>query len=142
MNTGSYSACGLILYVSGLLAVCSCGTPGKNLPVTEGTATMTADRIQEIKLELHDFYFKPSKIYVVVDVPVRLLVSNKTIIVPHNFSLHAPETGIDIDQDVGARKTVVIEFTPTKIGEYQFFCDKDGHMKKGMVGTLAVKAQM
>jgi uncharacterized cupredoxin-like copper-binding protein len=77
-----------------------------------------------------------------MDVPVRLLVSNKTFIVPHNFSLHAPDAGIDVDQDVGAGRTVMVEFTPTAAGEYQFFCDKDGHKKKGMVGTLVVKSQM
>ncbi len=133
-----YRKFGLAAIAVSMLAIIGCGTPGKNLPVTEGVALLGADRVQEIKVELHDFYFKPSKIIVTENIPARILVSNKTLIVPHNFSIHAPETGIDVDQDVGPEKTHTIEFTPTKVGEYKFFCDKDGHMKKGMTGILAV----
>jgi plastocyanin domain-containing protein len=132
----------LALLVLGFLAAFGCGTPGKNLPVSEGTAIMTAGQIQEIKVQLHDFYFKPNRINVIVDVPVRLIVTNETIIVPHNFSLIAPGAGLDIVKDVGASRTVVIEFTPTRPGEYQFFCDKDKHMKKGMTGILVVRSRM
>ncbi len=142
MKMTSYVTYGFVLSLFGLFAVINCGTPGKNLPVTEGTATMTADQVQEIRVELHDYYFKPSRIYVVRDFPVRLILSNKTLIVPHNFSLHANDAGIDIGQDVGPGRTVAVEFTPTKTGEYQYFCNKDGHRKKGMIGTLVVKSQM
>jgi len=30
-------------------------------------------------------------------------------------------------------------FTPTKAGEYEFFCHVDGHAKKGMKGTIVVR---
>jgi plastocyanin domain-containing protein len=127
---------------AGLLSFIGCGTPGKNMPVTMGTAIVGADQVQELKVEVHDYYFKPSQINVLVNVPVRLIFKNGTLIVPHNFSIHAPEAGIDIDKDVGAGRTVAVEFTPTKVGEYTFFCDKDHHKNKGMTGTLVVKSSM
>jgi len=124
-----------------LAFLAGCGTPGKNLPVTEATATIGPDRIQEINVEVASFYFKPSRIQVVVNMPVRLILKSSTFIIPHNFSLHAPEAGVDIDQNVGSGKKVMVEFTPTKTGEYSFFCDKDGHATKGMAGTLVVVEQ-
>ena len=116
-----------------------CGTPGKNMPVTEVTATIAADQAQDVKINVESFYFNPSRINVVVGIPVRLTLTNHAHITPHNFSIHAPEAGMDLDMDIGTRKTVTIELTPTKIGEYEFYCDKDGHHKKGMAGKLVVK---
>ena len=118
-----------------------CGTPGKNIQVTEGTAVMGADRIQVLNVQVESFYYKPSRIQVAVNQPVRLILKSGAFIIPHNFTLHAPEAGIDINRGIGPGKTVAIEFTPTKTGEYSFFCGKDGHAKKGMGGTLVVVSQ-
>jgi plastocyanin domain-containing protein len=118
--------------------VTGCTTSGKNLPVTEARATM-ADHVQEATMRVESFFFEPSRIEVTVNVPVRLTLKSGAFIIPHNFSIHAPEAGIEIDADVGHGKTVVVEFTPTKPGEYSFYCDKDSHAKKGMTGTIVVK---
>jgi uncharacterized cupredoxin-like copper-binding protein len=128
-----------ILIIISLAA--GCGTPGKNMPVTEGTAVMGADRVQLLNVQVESFYFKPSRIQVVVNQPVRLILKSGALIIPHNITLHAPEAGIDINRGIGPGKTVAIEFTPTKTGEYSFFCGKDGHAKKGMGGTLVVVPQ-
>jgi plastocyanin domain-containing protein len=128
-----------IFFILAILAFSQCGTPGKNMPVTEGIAVIGNDRMQEINIAVENFYFIPSRITVVVNVPVRLIMQNHSHIVPHNISLHAPDAGLDIDQNIGLGKKVIVEFTPTKIGEYPFFCDKDGHAKKGMQGTLIVR---
>ncbi len=119
-----------------------CGTPGKNLPITETTAEINADHVQAVDVQVESFYFKPSRINVVANVPVKLTLKSGTHLIPHNFTLHAPEAGIDVSQDVGHGKTEVVEFTPTKAGEYEFFCDKDGHAGKGMKGTLVVKPEV
>ena len=129
---------GLFALLTALLTT-GCGTPGKNLPVTEATALIGADRVQEVRVEVNSFYFKPSRIIVTVDTPVRLIFSSKTLLIPHNFSIQAADAGMNIDKDVGAGKTVTVEFTPTKSGEYEFYCDKDGHHKKGMQGILVVR---
>ncbi len=118
-----------------------CGTPGKNLPVTEVTAKLGIDNFQEVSVDVESFYFKPNRIQVMANVPVRLTLKSGTLIIPHNFSLHAPEAGIDVNQNIGHGKTAIVEFTPTKTGEYSFYCAKDGHMHKGMTGTLVVLPQ-
>ncbi len=119
----------------------SCGTPGKNLPISETTAQITAEHLQEVTVQVESFYFKPNKINVMVNMPVRLVLKSDTHLIPHNFTLHAPEAGIDISQDVGHGATKVVEFTPTKPGEYSFFCDKGSHAKKGMTGVLVVRPE-
>lgn len=127
-----------MVLLSGTFFLAGCGTPGKNLPVSEGSATMSTNHVQEITVEAASFYFKPSRITVAANVPVRLTLTSHTFIIGHNFTLRAPEAGLDVEKDIGHGKTAVIEFTPTKAGEYSFFCDKDGHAGKGMKGTLVV----
>jgi plastocyanin domain-containing protein len=131
---------GLFALLTSLLTT-GCGTPGKNMPVTEATSVIGADQVQEVRVEVNSFYFKPSRIIVAVNRPVRLIFSSKTLIIPHNFSIQAADAGMNIDKDIGAGKTVAVEFTPTKTGEYEFYCDKDGHHKKGMQGILVVREQ-
>jgi plastocyanin len=131
---------GIMAFLVALL-MAGCGTPGKNVPVTEATATIGSDQVQEVAVQVDSYYFKPSRINVIVNTPVRLVLTNKALIIPHNFSIKADDAGMKIDKDIGAGRTVVVEFTPTKTGEYEFFCDKDGHHKKGMQGMLVVKAQ-
>lgn len=121
------------------LLVSACGTPGKNLPVTEGTAVATADGVQQITVKIESFYFDPSRIHVTVNKPARLILKSGTFLIPHNLSIRAPEAGIDVDHDIGHGDSTVVEFTPTKTGEYKIFCDKSGHAEKGMVGTLVVE---
>jgi len=118
-----------------------CGTPGKNLPVTEVTAELGAGRFQEVAIDVESFYFKPNRIKVIVNIPVRITLKSGALIIPHNFSLHAPEAGIDIDQNIGHGQTAIVEFIPAKTGQYSFFCAKDGHAHKGMTGTLVVLPQ-
>ena len=121
--------------------VLACGTTsGKNLPVTEGTASISESNVQEITVQVDSFFFKPSRIQVVAGIPVRMTLKSGAFIIPHNFSMHAPDAGIDTNADIGHGKTVVVEFTPTKPGEYPFYCDKGGHAEKGMTGTLVVVA--
>jgi len=45
-------------------------------------------------------------------------------------------------QIVPGGDVVTITIIPTKVGEYRFFCGKDGHAKKGMVGFLIVKEHL
>lgn len=131
--------CLAMIWLTTMFILAGCGTPGKDLPVSEATAKIGSDNVQEVNIEVASFYFKPSRIQVAANVPVRLILKSSTFIIPHNFSLHAPEAGIDINKNVGHGKKVIVEFTPTKPGEYKFFCGKDGHAKKGMTGTLVVK---
>ena len=134
-----FSICLAIIWLTTMIIIAGCGTPGKDLPVTTVSAVVGPDSVQVVNVQVKSFYFKPSRIEVMAHKPVRLILTKSSLIVPHNFSLHAPEAGIDVNKNVGHGKKVIVEFTPTKPGEYQFFCGKDGHAKKGMTGTLVVK---
>jgi plastocyanin domain-containing protein len=123
------------------LSAASCTTSGTKLPMSEETAVIGSDNIQNIELRVESFFFKPNRIVVYVDIPVRLTLKSGAFIIPHNFTLYAPEAGIEINQNVGHGKKVVVTFTPTKVGEYSFYCGKDSHAGKGMTGTLVVKSR-
>jgi plastocyanin len=67
-----------------------------------------------------------------------------TTITPHNFVLKNEGARLSIDRDVGAGRTVTVQFTPMKPGTYPFYCDKKllffpSHQEKGMEGTLEVR---
>jgi len=125
-----------VIVLIALLAGCT--TSGTKLPISEGIAIMGSDNVQSIELHLESFFFRPNRIVVKVDTPVKLTLKSGAFIIPHNFTLNAPEAGIEIDQNVGHGKKVVITFTPIKVGEYSFYCGKGSHAQKGMTGTLVV----
>jgi plastocyanin domain-containing protein len=122
----------------GLAFLSGCSS-GKDRPVVEAVAEQSGD-VQKVTVKTHTYYFEPNRIVVKMGVPVELTIKNSSLIVPHNFTLKAPEAGIDIDRSVGMLKgSGVVEFTPTKPGEYEFICGKGGHMMKGMTGVLVVR---
>lgn len=146
MHTRTRIPRGRIIYVMGLLSsLCillamGCGTPGTEMPINETTAMMN-DSVQTVAMRLESHYFEPNLINVVVNVPVRITLTNGTTMTPHNFSIHEPGAGIDVDRDISGGETITVEFTPTKTGSYRFYCDVGDHEEEGMVGTLVVKTQ-
>lgn len=103
-----------------------------------------ADRVQRASLTLDSYSFAPDHLVVQTGVPVELTLTSVTVLTPHNFVLKVPEAGLDVEQDVGAGKTVTVRFTPTRPGRYPFYCDKQllffkSHREKGMEGRLEVR---
>ena len=98
-----------------------------------------ASGVQHVRVVTHTFYFEPNRIVLKAGQPVELTVKNAAWFVPHNLTCNAKEAGIEVMADVGffggSRHT---RFTPTKAGEYEFFCHEDAHAKKGMRGTFVV----
>ena len=133
----------LYLLFSFLMA---CGTPGKEITPTTDTAKFFEDDTLHAELILRNFYFEPSRIVTEVGKPLKLTLKKRSGfmgLVPHDFNLVAPEAGLDIvDQKVPGGDGITITIRPTKVGEFQFFCGKGGHAKKGMVGLLIVKEQL
>lgn len=115
------------------------GCGQRQVGTREARATPLASGKQQIRVILDSFYFEPNRILVEANKPVEIVLKGDTLLIGHNFSLHAPETGIDVDQDVSPRGEARVQFTPTKSGEYRFFCHKDKHAQKGMVGVLVVQ---
>ncbi|MFQ5750995.1 MAG: cupredoxin domain-containing protein [bacterium] len=125
------------------LSLFACGTPGKELAPTTEIAKFFENDTLQVELTLRNFYFEPSRIVTEVGKPLKLTLKKRSGflgIVPHDFNLEAPDTGINIvHQKVPGGDGVTITITPTAVGEFQFYCSKDGHAKKGMVGFLIVK---
>ncbi len=131
----------LQLLVFGLLAG-GCGTSGSKLPVSEMTAKTDSHGVQVVDVDVHSFYFKPNRIVVDAGKPVDLALHFKNLFAPHNFTCIDGDAGITVSQGKGFMSfggTKHAKFTPTKPGEYAFFCHVDGHAKKGMRGTIVVR---
>lgn len=100
---------------------------------------------QAVTLTLEDYRFDPDSIEVQSNQPVVLTLINKDGITPHNFTLQDTAAGLDIDINVSAGSTSMIEFTPEIPGAYTFYCAKKlpfmkSHRAHGMEGTLIVRS--
>lgn len=126
--------------------ILACGTPGKKVaPATEIASPAKTDTLKA-ELTLRNFYFEPSRVITQVDRPLKLTLKKRSGflgIVPHDFNLIAPDADLNVvHQKVPGGDGVIITITPTKVGEYKFFCGKDGHARKGMIGYLIVKEHL
>lgn len=121
------------LILSLLTAGCASGL---RRPITSIAAVTNAAGVQQVDVDLHSFYFKPSRIVVHAGRPVELVLRNRSVLVPHNFTISDASIAVSADKwGLGDHR---VRFTPTVPGEYQFFCHEDHHAKKGMTGTLVV----
>ena len=125
-----------------LVSALGCGTSGSKIPVSEVVAKSDASGVQQVEVEVHSFYFKPSRVVVASGTPVEMTLKFKNFFTPHNLTCEHGDAGIRIDTGAGFmsfRRTKHVRFTPSKPGEYPFYCGVDSHMKKGMTGTLVVR---
>lgn len=102
------------------------------------------DGIQRATVILDSYSYTPNHLIVQSGKTVELLLTSITTLTPHNFVLKNEAAGVSIERDVGAGRTVTVQFTPTKPGTYTFYCDKKllflpSHREKGMEGTLEVR---
>ena len=105
---------------------------------------VSPDGVQRAAVTLDSYSYSPRYLVVEHGKPVELTLSSVTTITPHNFIIHEPSSGLLVEQDVGAGKTVVARFVPTQAGRVVFYCDKrlwpmPSHRDKGMEGILEVK---
>ena len=121
------------IVLSLFLAGCASGL---NRPVVSVDAQPDAQGVQQVDVDLHSFYFKPNRIVVHAGRPVDLTIRNRSIFVPHNFSIHGE--GLMVEVDKWGLGSAHARFTAPQPGEYKFFCHVDEHGKKGMTGTIVV----
>jgi len=125
-----------IPWILPLLLVAACSS-GLNRPEVSATANLDSDGVQRVTVDMHSYYFEPNRIVVKAGKPVDLVLHNCSHIVPHNLTISSPD--INVSDDKWGWGSGHVRFTPTKAGEYKFFCHKDSHEKKGMVGKLVVE---
>lgn len=105
-------------------------------------ATVAGDGVQHVSLRGGNYFFRPKRIVVKVNVPVELEVSVEPGMIPHTLVIAGPEAGITVDEKLStdARR---IRFTPTAVGTYPFYCRSkllffESHRQNGMEGVLEV----
>ncbi len=123
----------VLLVIACLLIACTSGT---DRPVVSAEAKVDTDGVQRIEVEMHSYYFDPSRIVVQAGKPVEIKLHNSSHVVPHNFTI--ADESISVSASKWGWGSTTITFTPTKPGEYRFFCHKGDHEKNGMAGTLIV----
>jgi len=106
-------------------------------------ASIGPDGVQRVEMVGGSYFFDPNDVVVKVNVPVEINIKMESGMIPHDFVLKAPEAGIDVKVEL-RKEPQTIRFTPTKVGEYPFYCSKkllffESHRDKGMKGTLEVK---
>jgi len=129
------------------LILSACG----NAPTVEPTREP-----QALTLTATDIKFDQTSFEVTAGQPVKLTYANQGAL-EHDFSIQAiavtnvHESGDHLHHDmgstpmpdlhvaIGAGQTVVLTFTPTTPGTYEFFCAIAGHKDAGMTGQLIVK---
>ena len=99
---------------------------------------------QQFTIHLGDYRFHPDAIEVVAGRPVELTLVNDDKITPHNFTLKAPNAGLDLSANISAGKSAALRFTPQTAGSYVFYCNKKlpfmkSHRERGMEGKLDVR---
>lgn len=92
------------------------------------------EKNQVVAVEGGMFYFKPNTITVKKDQPVTITFTNKEGL--HDFVVDDLNVKSEV---IGAGKSTVVSFTPTKAGTYEFYCSVGDHKAKGMKGTLVVE---
>jgi len=115
------------------LAAC---TKGTDRPPVSQNVGLADDGVQRVNVEMHSYYFEPDRIVVKRDIPVEIVLSNSSKVVPHNFTLNG--AGVHVSEDKWGFGHETVRFTPTETGEFKFVCHKGDHAEKGMVGTLVV----
>ena len=105
---------------------------------------MDPDGIQRAVIEADSYEFSPRHLVVRAGKPVELTVKSVTVLVPHNFLIDDPKSGLAIREEIPAGQTVKVSFTPTVPGSFAIYCDKKllffkSHREKGMEGVLEVR---
>ena len=110
----------------------------------EFMAKIDPDGVQRVEVLAGSYFFDPNHIIVKVNVPVEMKITMESGVIPHDIMLNAPEAGMDLKLDLSSSTPQVMRFTPTKTGQFTFYCGKkllffESHRDKGMAGTLEVR---
>lgn len=86
-----------------------------------------------IEIEAGSFYFKPNILS--LKKGEKVILKLKAVSMMHDFNVDALGLKIPITKS-GAES--VVEFTPNKIGEFEYYCSIGSHRANGQVGKLIV----
>lgn len=126
----------LILSVFTILISIHAARAGESAPAPQPDA-------QKVEIVVDSYSFTPDTIKVTAGRPVELMLRSVTSLIPHNFTIDDPASGLSLDVDIPSGEDVTVTFIPQNKGTFQFYCAKKSilgsHLKKGMTGTLVVE---
>ena len=109
----------------------------------EESTPATPPDAQKVEIVVDSYSFTPDTIKVTAGRPVELMLRSVTSLIPHNFTIDDPASGLSLDVDIPSGEDVTVTFIPQNKGTFQFYCAKKSilgsHLKKGMTGTLVVE---
>ena len=102
-----------------------------------------ADGVQRLVVVGGSYYYEPNHIIVKRGIPVEMSITKEPGIAPHDIVMKVPEAGI-VFSEAMTKGNKVIQFTPNKIGKFQFYCSErflffKSHRAHGMEGILEVR---
>jgi plastocyanin len=105
-------------------------------------AVIGPDGVQRVTITSGSYFFDPNRITVKANTKVELMVMKEGGITPHDIEMKSPEAGMEFSEGLSSTPKV-ISFTPTKPGNYPFFCGKKApfsksHRERGMEGIIEV----
>ena len=127
--------------------VAACSSPPEPQPVTLTAKNMTFSPssfeatagtpvvltlVNEDALE-HDFS--------ILEIPVESVSEPDTVSAEHEMEMGPAAAEPVLHVAVEPNETNELTFTPTKPGNYEFYCTVPGHKEAGMVGTMTVLAR-
>ena len=77
---------------------------GEQAPIT------IINGVQKIHIEGGSYFFKPNHFTVKVNIPVELMIKVESGLIPHNFVIKSPETGVTVEESLsreGANKSLM-----------------------------------
>lgn len=94
--------------------------------------TMDPNALQ-IKIEAGSYYYKPDTITAKKGQKIQIVMNSVDMV--HNFNIdeldvHGPM--------VKSGETKIIEFTPEKVGTFEYYCSVANHRAKGQIGKITV----
>jgi cytochrome c oxidase subunit 2 len=107
----------------------------KSTPQVQNIVTPTPVDVSngEISVEAGSFYYKPNLIRVKKGEKIKLTLVSVSVM--HDFNID--ELGVKMPI-VKSGSTGTVEFTPDKVGEFEFYCSVGQHRQYGQVGKLIV----
>jgi len=114
-----------------VVPIAAIATPTEAIPTAEITPVDVVNGT--ISVEAGSFYFKPNLIRVKLGEKVKLTLNSVSMM--HDFNID--ELGVKVPITPSGSSSTV-EFTASKVGEFQFYCSVGNHRAMGQVGTLIV----
>lgn len=101
-------------------------------PVVSGPES--TQQVKEIKVEAGSFYYKPNTMTVKKGEKVRIVMNAVSMM--HDFNIAELNVKMPI---VKNGDTGTVEFTPDKVGTFEYYCSVGQHRANGQVGKITVE---